>query len=524
MVHRKPVREIESKLTDGGAKLLTEFESLADVGVESPKQVVCIHFKEKDRYGFYMQSGKKLKSFSVPTAFIDKSRVLSEQVLNHIKDSGLYFEEGENSSIKVPVLARTTSTVLKNFQGSQYPVVSSYAQYFSETFSEEQRKLLSRWFLQESFYEEGLERIELELNTDTDYFREKAAKLATLMGGGTWFFKELNYYESGAKCTLGHDIKWEFVAEEEATGEVLKFGVDCVQDFFNVEGQVQNQLVRFRTRYFNEMLTYAYSYSQQLGYQKSFGFALPSFWQSLVDGGFAKPTSKIEYLLKFVREFNALNMPLPVSLRIQFLKELEQQRAYSLRYRFMENTFGAVTLFNMYSLLGDLVPYISEQDKDKGAWSSVKGSMISEHGLLLSEKDLIIRFLEHGFFAGVSNLYTTLEGYGDFVRTVLSEFSGELEFQRTYNKLSWFTDIQKPVRAEEVPHLIGGVMYSKYSTPQYFGLGSEGFPAKGNKLEVDHSNIDRYYEGVLSLEVSLDDLISVYNLFKKKFEEQRANK
>ena len=522
MVHRKPVREIESKLTDGGAKLLTEFESLADVGVENPKQVVCIHFKEKDRYGFYMQSGKKLKSFSVPTAFIDKSRVLSEQVLNHIKESGLYFEEGENSTIKVPVLARTTSTVLKNFQGSQYPVVSSYVRYFSETFSEEQRKLLSRWFLQESFYEEGFQRIELELNTDTDYFREKAAKLATLMGGGTWFFKELNYYESGAKCTLGHDIKWEFVAEEEATGEVLKFGVDCVQDFFNVEGQVQNQLVRFRTRYFNEMLTYAYSYSQQLGYQKNFGLALPSFWQSLVDGGFAKPTSKIEYILKFVSEFNRLNMPLPVSLRLQFLKELEQQRAHNLRYRFMEDTFGAVSLYNMYSLLGDLVPYISEQDKDKGAWSSVKGSIVSEHGLLLPEKDLVLNFMEHGFFVGVSNLYATLETYGDLVRGVLANSISELDFQRTYNKLSWFSSIQNRRSREEVPHLIEGIVQHKYSSPSVFGLGSAGLIAKGGKLEVDYSNLARFYEGVLNLTVSLEDLMSVYNLFVKKLEEQRA--
>jgi hypothetical protein len=522
MVHRKPVREIESRLTDGGAKLLTEFESLANVGVESPKQVVCIHFKEKDRYGFYMQSGKKLKSFSVPTAFIDKSRVLSEQVLNHIKESGLYFEEGENSSIKVPVLARTTSTALKNFQGSQYPVVSSYVRYFSETFSEEQRKLLSRWFLQESFYEEGLTRLDLELNTDTDYFREKAAKLATLMGGGTWFFKELNYYESGAKCTLGHDIKWEFVAEEEATGEILKFGVDCVQDFFNVEGQVQNQLVRFRTRHFNKMLTYAYSYSQQLGYQKNFGLALPSFWQSLVDGGFAKSTSKIEYLLKFVSEFNRLNMPLPVSLRLQFLKELEQQRAHNLRYRFMENTFGAVSLYNMYSLLGDLVPYISERDKDKGAWSSVKGSIVSEHGLLLPEKDLVLNFMEHGFFVGVSNLYATLETYGDLVRGVLANSTSELDFQRTCNKLSWFSSIQNRRSGEEVPHLIGGIVQHKYSSPSVFGLGSAGLIEKGGKLEVDFSNIDRFYEGVLNLTVSLEDLMSVYNLFVKKLEEQRA--
>lgn len=521
MVNRKPVREIESRLTDGGAKLLTEFESLADVGVESPKQVVCIHFKEKDRYGFYMQSGKKLKSFSVPTAFIDKSRVLSGQVLNHIKESGLYFEEGENSSIKVPVLARTTSTVLKNFQGSQYPVVSSYVRYFSDTFSEEQRKLLSRWFLQESFYEEGLQRIELELNTDTDYFREKAAKLATLMGGGTWFFKELNYFEIGAKCTLGHDIKWEFVAEEEATGEVLKFGVDCVQDFFNIEGQVQNQLVRFRTRYFNEMLTYAYSYSQQLGYQKNFGFALPSFWQSLVDGGFAKPTSKIEYLLKFVREFNSLNMPLPVSLRLQFLKELEQQRAHNLRYRFMENTFGAVSLYNMYSLLGDLVPYISEQDKDKGAWSSIKGSMVSEHGLLLQEKDLILKFMESAFFESVSRLYETLLGYGEVVHSVLVNTTTELDFQLSYNKLSWFVDKQNP-RTEDAK-FIGGVVFSKYSKPYHFGNGS-AITMSGEKLETDYSNIERFYFGIIDPHVSLSDLIGVFNTFNTKFKEQLANK
>lgn len=521
MVNRKPVKEIESKLTDGGAKLLTEFESLADVGVENPKQVVCIHFKEKDRYGFYMQSGKKLKSFSVPTAFIDKSRVLSEQVLNHIKESGLYFEECENSKIKVPVLARTTSAVLKNFQGSQYPVVSSYVRYFSETFSEEQRKLLSRWFLQESFYEEGLQRIELELNTDTDYFREKAAKLATLMGGGTWYFKELNYFESGAKCTLGHDIKWEFVAEEEATGEVLKFGVDCVQDFFNIEGQVQNQLVRFRTRYFNEMLTYAYSYSQQLGYQKNFGFALPSFWQSLVDGVFAKPTSKIEYLLKFIREFNSLNMPLPVSLRLQFLRELEQQRAHNLRYRFMENTFGAVSLFNMYSLLGDLVPFISEQDKQRGAWSSVKGSMVSEHGLLLSGKDLIIKFMESAFFEEVVNLYETLQGYGEVVHSSLAEMNSELDFQLTYNKLIWFVDKQNPRKDDA--KFVGGVAFSKYSKPYHFGNGS-AITMTGDKLETDYSNIERFYLGILNPRVSLSDLMSVFDTFTKKFEAQRANK
>ena len=269
------------------------------------------------------------------------------------------------------------------------------------------------------------------------------------------------------------------------------------------------------------MLTYAYSYSQQLAYQKNYGFALPSFWQSLVDGGFAKPTSKIEYLLKFVREFNSLNMPLPVSLRLQFLKELEQQRAHNLRYRFMENTFGAVSLYNMYSLLGDLVPYISEQDKDKGAWSSIKGSMVSEHGLLLQEKDLILKFMESAFFTGVANLQVTLEAYGEVVQSALANTNSELDFQLAYNKLSWFADKQKSKEGDV--KFIGGVVFSKYSKPYHFGNGS-ALTMSGEKLETDYSNIERFYFGILDPRVSLSDLMGVFNTFTQKFEEQLANK
>lgn len=523
MVVRKSINEIEKNLVDGGAKLLSEFETLADLGVTSPKQVVCIHFKKKDRYGFYMQNGKKLKSFSVPTAFIDKGRVLNEQVLKHIKESGLFFVEEEDSKLKIPTLARSTSSVLKNFQGSQYPVVSSYVKYFSSVFTDEQRRLLSRWFLQDGFYDEGLKRIELNLNTDTDYFRAKAAKLAALMGGGTWYFKELNYYETGGKCTLGHDIKWEFVAEEEATGERLSFGVDCVQDFFNVEGQVQNQLVRFRTRYFNDMLTYSYAYSQQLGYQQNFGLALPVFWETLVESGKVKSTPKIEYLLKFINEFNALKLPLPSSLRIHFLRELEEQRAYYLRTNFMSNTFGAVYLYNAYALLGELVPSVEGELAENGAWSSIKSSLVSENGLLLTDKDLILKFLEYGFFQSVKEFAETLNAYRDLVYRTLANSTTVVDFQTTYNKLKWFADIQNPMRDEDIPHIVGGLLFSKYSAPQYFGLGSQGFSAKGDKLEISSEKLDKYYEGILELGVTLSDIMSVYKMFVAKLEEQKQS-
>ena len=517
MVERKSVEEVEKNRVDGGAKLLAEFESLADLGIKNPHQVACIHFPEKDRYGFYLLSGKKQKSFSVPTAFIDKSRVLSQQVLEHIKSSGLYFEHQAGGSMKIPVLARSTSSVLKNFQGSQYPVVSSYAKYFSETFSEEQRQLLSRWFLQEGFYEEGVEKLDLDLNTDTNYFREKADKLAALAGGGSWSFEELNYHESGAKCTLGHDIKWEFIAKEQTTGEVLRFGVDCVQDFFNIEGQVQNQLVRFRTRYFNEMLTYAYGYSQQLGYQKNLAYGLLALLEYLFENTLAKPTSKLNYLLGFVRKFSALQLPLPFSLRLQILKELEEQRAYNLRYRLMDRTFEGVSLYNLYCLLGDLVPNVETYDKNLGAWSSVKSSLVTEHGLLVPEKDLVVRFLEHGFSQSVGILVRMKTRFDSLVLPSLASTTTENGFKLTYSKFAWFTGVQNN-KDSSIPKFLGGILDTDINYPLKFGLGSALMATK--ELDVSQKYIHRYYEGLFTQAVSLENLETVYKQMVEKLNAQ----
>ena len=145
------------------------------------------------------------------------------------------------------------------------------------------------------------------------------------------------------------------------------------------------------------MLTYSYAYSQQLGYQQNLGIGLPVLWNVLVEKGFLKPTPKLEYLLKFVNEFNALKLPLPNSLRIHFLKEMEEQRAYRLRYNFMDNTFGAVSLYNMYILLGEFVPSVEGDLAENGAWSTVRTSIVSEHGLLLTDKELILTFFRAWF-------------------------------------------------------------------------------------------------------------------------------
>ena len=175
----------------------------------------------------------------------------------------------------------------------------------------------------------------------------------------------------------------------------------------------------------------------------------------------------------------------------------------------------------MYSLLGDLVPFISEQDKDKGAWSSIKGSMVSEHGLLLQEKDLILKFMESAFFAGVANLQVTLDAYGEVVQSALANTNSELDFQLAYNKLSWFADKQNP-RKEDTAKFVGGVVFSKYSKPYHFGNGS-ALTMSGEKLETDYSNIERFYFGILDPRVSLSDLMNVFNTFTTKFEEQLAN-
>ena len=271
------------------------------------------------------------------------------------------------------------------------------------------------------------------------------------------------------------------------------------------------------------MLTYSYAYSQQLGYQQNLGIGLPVLWNVLVEKGFLKPTPKLEYLLKFVNEFNALKLPLPNSLRIHFLKEMEEQRAYRLRYNFMDNTFGAVSLYNMYILLGELVPSVEGDLAENGAWSTIRTSIVSEHGLLLTDKELILKFLEHGFFASVKEFASTKDAYKDLVFETLANSTTEFDFQSTYNKLVWFSDIQNNRTGKEIPRIVGGVMYTKYSSPQYFGYGSQSFPSKDGKLEISAEKLDKYYEGILSLGVKLEDIMSVYKLFVKKLEEQRNN-
>ena len=146
--------------------------------------------------------------------------------------------------------------------------------------------------------------------------------------------------------------------------------------------------------------------------------------------------------------------------------------------------------------------------------------MVSEHGLLLQEKDLILKFMESAFFAGVANLQVTLDAYGEVVQSVLANTNSELDFQLAYNRLSWFADKQNP-RTNDVK-FIGGVVFSKYSKPYHFGNGS-ALTMSGEKLETDYSNIERFYFGVLDPRVSLSDLMGVFNTFTQKFEEQLAN-
>ena len=146
--------------------------------------------------------------------------------------------------------------------------------------------------------------------------------------------------------------------------------------------------------------------------------------------------------------------------------------------------------------------------------------MVSEHGLLLQEKDLILKFMESAFFESVSRLYETLLGYGEVVHSVLVNTTTELDFQLSYNKLSWFVDKQNP-RTEDAK-FIGGVVFSKYSKPYHFGNGS-AITMSGEKLETDYSNIERFYFGIIDPRVSLSDLIGVFNTFNTKFKEQLAN-
>lgn len=306
----------------GRDKLLEVFSSYAEGGSSAERQVACVKFQSKNRYGFYLRDGSSVKSFSAPVGVFDHPTM--QGVLERIKAKGLYFEHPAQLGLSsVPRITKSNATLLKNFQVSVYPLVNTFVGYLTKRLRPEQLALISDYTIQSVIAEQGTGRFELKLNRNTAYFQNKAGELADLSGGGDWEFLALRYYPEGSKCTLGHDLKWEFVAREKNTGRQLTFGETCVQDFFHVDEQVSEQLSNFKTVYLNAMLEYALRDAVAQSYHYHVGVFQLSLYDFVREKGWVSETATSKTLVRWMEQFLDSKLLPPADLVVKFSRLFE---------------------------------------------------------------------------------------------------------------------------------------------------------------------------------------------------------
>lgn len=122
-------------------------------------------------------------------------------------------------------------------------------------FSEKSREIIKnyyRWYTK-NLYKDLANSIRLGVST------AKAEQLANIRNRGTvWSFTGI--YDSGdmgcSCCTLGHEIRYEFHAENEY-GEDIIFGRECVKDFFNLDDIQLRNLTKTQNNMVNEIMEIA---------------------------------------------------------------------------------------------------------------------------------------------------------------------------------------------------------------------------------------------------------------------------
>lgn len=301
--------------------VIDEFESLAELdSIEKDIKTRVVYYPDKERYGFFSSDGKK---FSVPVVLFQHATLKS--VISDFEEKGQLYDARKSDVPACPRLVSSNAVLLKRLQDLGYPTVSTFVRFIGEQLSPDQMSLLSNFVVRDTISKEG-SKLKLRLKRNTNYYRQKANVLAGLQDGGDWEFWGLNYVLDGSKCTLGHNINWEFIAHEKDLDEYIVFGATCVQDFFNVDGQVNAQLNLFRTRVLNEMLEYSFN----LGVAQAYHFKIVKWQAFLIEWGISigviPNEPNVQRVLQTVKLFADENMLLPTGLQENVSRLLGSER------------------------------------------------------------------------------------------------------------------------------------------------------------------------------------------------------
>lgn len=199
-------------------------------------------------------------------------------------------------------------------------------------FSDESREILKnyyRWYTK-NLYKDLANSIRLGISTT------KAEQLANIRNRGTiWSFTGI--YDSGGMgcscCTLGHDIRYEFHAENEY-GEDIIFGRECVKDFFNLDDVQLRNLTKTQDNMVNEIMEIAKkTISGNVGYGKEgLDFFLDVIYQLEENKELQKYLDKelIKHLENFINNEIALPKSMVKEVRRQLTRCISERGIYDI--------------------------------------------------------------------------------------------------------------------------------------------------------------------------------------------------
>lgn len=99
---------------------------------------------------------------------------------------------------------------------------------------------------------------------NTNYWEEKYETLTILLEDGDWELLGFEYDKNGSYCELGHPIKKIIYIQDQITGSVLQFGVECINDVMNLDSESQTMLNGLFEGYVRVLTEYTFVLEQYL--------------------------------------------------------------------------------------------------------------------------------------------------------------------------------------------------------------------------------------------------------------------
>lgn len=164
----------------------------------------------------------------------------------------------------------------------------------------------------------------LATNENSEYANWKRRELASIHGEESWEYD--GYVDTGefpgGYCEMGHPLRYIHFARGLKSGKIVKFGIKCIGDFFEVDSEVTGGLLKAQREHLTDLLELNQIYSSE----ESIREAKSSFYvfNQLVTSELSSTSKKGEAyteLLKLISAFRQADLVFPKSM-VKLFKRL----------------------------------------------------------------------------------------------------------------------------------------------------------------------------------------------------------